>query len=219
MIRAAPPGRSRERAGAPLAAWACVGLLFGVAACGPPVTQVGEAGTGPSAADPNDVPAPVDANAPPARGAVDAAGSEEDQVTVALYFVNAEGDLVRESRRVEPAVTPALMARRLIEALAQGPREGLQPTLPPDTAVRAAHLGPDGTAYVDLDSAFSRGLMSGSRDALTAVRSLTETLAANIPECARVKILVEGDEVRDLGGHLDLSRPVVPESGSGGSDG
>jgi hypothetical protein len=44
------------------------------------------------------------------------------------------------------------------------------------------------------------------------VRSLTETLAANLTEVHSVKILVEGDEVRDLGGHLDLSRPLRPEA-------
>ncbi len=137
--------------------------------------------------------------------------SAERPIRITLYFADDSGGLsteVRDMPRVEPV---ARMARQIVEALVQGPRRGLARAIPADTEVRAVHLGADGTAFVDLDQAFSRGLALGSEDALLAVRSLAETLAANLEEVRRVKILVEGEEVRDLGGHLDLSRPIVPE--------
>jgi spore germination protein GerM len=84
--------------------------------------------------------------------------------------------------------------------------------VPPDTSLRALYLGEDGTAYVDLDAAFARGLSGGSEDALIAVRSIASTLALSLPEVQRVKILIEGEEVNDLGGHLDLSQPLIPEA-------
>jgi len=137
---------------------------------------------------------------------------------VTLYFADESGSLAIEAREMPPVSPPARRARRIVEALIAGPRRGLERALPADTAVRAVHLGDDGTAFVDLDSAFSRGLAQGSEDALLAVRSLVETLAANFDDVRRVKILVEGEEVRDLGGHLDLSRPLVPEGRSAGDD-
>jgi hypothetical protein len=82
--------------------------------------------------------------------------------------------------------------------------------MPADAAVLQVYLGDDGTAYVDFDTAFARGLSAGSEDLLLAVWSITESLAANLPQVRRVQILVDGEEVRDLGGHLDLSRPLVP---------
>jgi spore germination protein GerM len=140
-------------------------------------------------------------------------GEDEDEVV--LYFADTEGRLAPENRILQRQTRPADQARAIVQALLDGPvgpgpTGALSPVLPPETSIRAVHLGPEGTAYVDLDAAFARGLSYGSEDALIAVRALTETLAANLPEVSMVKILVEGEEVRDLGGHLDLSRPLIP---------
>jgi spore germination protein GerM len=137
--------------------------------------------------------------------------ARENTEDVVLYFVDENGDLAAEARSLRPQETPALQARALIEALVAGPRTGLEPLVPPDTAVRALHVRPDGTAYVDLNGAFAAGVSGGSEDALLAVRSIVETLTTNVPAIERVKILIEGDEPRALGGHLDLSHPLVPE--------
>lgn len=141
----------------------------------------------------------------------------DHQVEVVLYFADVEGRLVPEQRLLERRRRPADQAREIIFALLEGPRitgmsQTLSPVLPPETRVRAVHLGADGTAYVDLDASFAQGLSQGSEDALIAVQALTETLAANLQEVGRLKILVEGEEVRDLGGHLDLSQPLIPSA-------
>ncbi|MGH9867079.1 MAG: GerMN domain-containing protein [Candidatus Polarisedimenticolia bacterium] len=140
-----------------------------------------------------------------------APGAEaEDRLDAILYFADEEGRLTAEAREMHREPTPALQARALIEALASGPRTELTPVLPSDTAVRALHITADGTAYVDLNGAFVAGLQGGSEDTLLALRSLVETLAGNVDEIRRVKVLVEGEEARELGGHLDLSRPLAP---------
>ncbi len=137
--------------------------------------------------------------------------AREETEDVVLYFVDENGDLTAEARSLSPRETPALQARALIEALVAGPRTGLEGVLPPDTVARALHVRPDGTAYVDLNGAFAAGVSGGSEDALLAVRSIVETLTSNVPTIERVKILIEGDEPRALGGHLDLSHPLGPE--------
>jgi spore germination protein GerM len=132
---------------------------------------------------------------------------------VTLYFATEAGRLRPEKRDLSSEGTAADQARRVVEALIEGPRGALSSVLPLGTGLRAIYVAEDGTAYLDLDAGFPRGLPAGSEDALVAVWSLTDTLAVNFPDVRRVKILVEGEEVRALGGHLDLSRPLIPDMG------
>jgi hypothetical protein len=65
-----------------------------------------------------------------------------------------------------------------------------------------------GTAVID----FSRDLVSshpgGSSSELLTVYGLANSLAANFPHIRQVRILVDGEPVESLKGHVDLSRPV-----------
>ena len=56
-----------------------------------------------------------------------------------------------------------------------------------------------------------RQLEPGSASELYAVVGLANTLALNFPSVRRVKILVEGEEVNTLAGHLDLTHPIWPD--------
>lgn len=138
-------------------------------------------------------------------------GTGQSPKVVTLYFLSESGRLSPEKRAIPPEGTLDAQARRVIEELMKGPVGPLARVLPIGTGLRSIYLRPDGAAYVDFDMGFSRGLAGGSEDGLTAIWSVTDTLAANFPEVTHVKILVEGEEVRDLGGHLDLSRPLVPD--------
>jgi hypothetical protein len=42
-----------------------------------------------------------------------------------------------------------------------------------------------------------------------AVNSITRTLEANVPQVRRMKILIHGQEVETLAGHLDLTGTFV----------
>jgi len=42
-----------------------------------------------------------------------------------------------------------------------------------------------------------------------AVNSITRTLEANVPQVQRLKILIHGQEVETLAGHLDLAEAFV----------
>lgn len=200
------PTRSRLAAW-PLAIAALLTLLTaGLCGC----RSAGEQ-PGPAPAQTTDA-APTDPNA----AAVPAAAGAKAQVT--LLFADDQGKLQPEKRDLPWEGAAVERARRVVQALLDGPTgargRSLTAVIPTDTTLRALYLRDDGTVYVDLDAAFARGLTNGSRDALLAVWSITDTLAANLPEVLRVQILVEGEEVQDLGGHLDLSRPLVPGAGT-----
>lgn len=189
-------------------AWLAL-LIAALTACGGGGGQVasGPSGNAPEASSPEARSLEED----DADGTASAGG---DRLDAALFFADDSGSLRPERRDLPLGGTPARRARRVVEALLQGPQSrSLHPTVPAAAGLREVYVDDDGTAYVDLDANFRRTLSHGSQDALLAIWSLTNTLAINFPDIHRVKILLEGEEVQDLGGHLDLSRAFLPDLG------
>ena len=188
--------------GGRLAAIICVPiLLFGIAFLAPGCGREAPERAAPPPALPADQPAPLFTG-----GA--------NQMEVTLFFVSADGEnLAPEKRSIFRTATVNDRARQTLQALLEGPTSGLLPSAPPGTRLLEIFLARDGIAYVDLSAEFRRGLEPGSSDAVYAVFSIVNTLAENFGEIQKVKILIEGDEVEDVGGHLDLSRPILPEMG------
>jgi hypothetical protein len=48
-----------------------------------------------------------------------------------------------------------------------------------------------------------------------ALDSITKTLEANVPQVRRLKVLIHGQEVETLAGHLDLSQAFVVNANAG----
>ena len=65
-----------------------------------------------------------------------------------------------------------------------------------------------GDAYVDLGGAVVTGHTGGSLDEALTVYAIVNALAANLPGVSTVQILIEGQEVDSLVGHLDLRHPL-----------
>jgi hypothetical protein len=82
-------------------------------------------------------------------------------------------------------------------------------TLPPDAVLLSFYLLPDGTAIADFSEALATSIPSGIESEQLAVDSITRTLEANVPQVQRLKILIHGQEVETLAGHLDLMRTFV----------
>ena len=75
-----------------------------------------------------------------------------------------------------------------------------------DSDVREVFLMDDGTAIVDMNSAFADAHPSGVLAEELTVASMVLTLNANDSKITRVKILVNGQERETLAGHADLKR-------------
>jgi hypothetical protein len=82
-------------------------------------------------------------------------------------------------------------------------------TVPPDAVLLAFYLLPDGTAIADFSEGLATSIPSGIESEQMAVDSLTKTLEANVPQVRWLKILIHGQEVDTLGGHLDLTRTFL----------
>ena len=77
--------------------------------------------------------------------------------------------------------------------------------LAPGSEVRAVYLGDAGLAVIDVNSIFAEQHRSGILVEELTVASMVETVSANVPGIARVKILVDGKSRDTLAGHADLS--------------
>jgi hypothetical protein len=80
-----------------------------------------------------------------------------------------------------------------------------QRTLPADAVVLGFYIMPDGTAIADFSEALASEMPSGILSEQMAVDSIKSTLESNVPGLSRLKILIHGQEVETLAGHVDLT--------------
>jgi len=104
---------------------------------------------------------------------------------------------------------PVLRAKQVLNTLLAGPVDAELRTLPPEAVLLAFYLLPDGTAIADFSEAMATSVPSGIVSEQLAVNSITRTLEANVPQVRRMKILIHGQEVETLAGHLDLTGTFV----------
>jgi spore germination protein GerM len=125
---------------------------------------------------------------------------------VSLYFSDQNGDYLHVENR-EIAMVPGL-ARATVKELIAGPKtKGLLRTIPEGTQLLDIDVN-NGLCRVDLSREFKENHWGGSSGEILTIYSLVDTLTqfASIKE---VEILVEGQKVETLAGHMDLSTPVI----------
>jgi spore germination protein GerM len=107
---------------------------------------------------------------------------------------------------------PVLRSKQVLNTLLAGPVDAELRTLPPDAVLLAFYLLPDGTAIADFSEAMATSVPSGIVSEQLAVNSIARTLEANVPQVQRLKILIHGQEVETLAGHLDLTGTFIVSS-------
>lgn len=132
---------------------------------------------------------------------------------VLLFFADPSGaGLVAIRGEVPSDPDPAREAAAAIAAVAAGPAAAPDApiaTVPPETAVRSLFFDGRGTAVIDLGGV--AGLREGLDHELLAVWSVVNTLAFNFPaQARRVRVLIDGQEVETLRGHVLLTEPLSP---------
>ncbi len=134
-----------------------------------------------------------------------------------IYWISAAqpDQLAPVAMRLPLSADPAHRARQLIAALIANPPSPSQRTLPAGATLVGFYLLPNGQAVADFSDELSTEMPSGILSEWLAVNSITQTLAANVPQIVQLKILVHGRELDTLAGHVDMSdffdvRPPAP---------
>ena len=131
----------------------------------------------------------------------------EPRVKAKLFWASGNGDGTLLDSTVELPLSsdPVLRSKQVLNTLLAGPVDADLRTLPPDAVLLAFYLLPNGTAIADFSEALATATPSGIQSEQLAVDSITKTLEANVPRVQRLKILIHGQEVETLAGHLDLT--------------
>lgn len=130
-------------------------------------------------------------------------------VRVTLFFPGSDdGKLRAEERDIPKPAAGSAYLKALFAELKRGPqRPGLIAPLPEKIQLRNAFLLPNGVAVLDL--AVDAGLSFGSDEELSIIAALVDTTLQNVADTNRVRILVNGEPAETLGGHVDLTRPLL----------
>jgi len=131
----------------------------------------------------------------------------DPRVKTKLFWASdpIESTLVPVTVELPLSNDPVLRSKQVLNTLLAGPVDTELRTLPPDALLLAFYLLPDGTAIADFSEALATSIPSGIASEQLAVNSIARTLEANVPQVQRLKILIHGQEVETLAGHLDLT--------------
>jgi len=150
-------------------------------------------------------PVVADAPAPPAPQAPQA-----PRIKATLFFASEDGRrLVPAEAEVPLAEGVVAQARAIVQAqLAATPPAPLVSTIPAGSTLRGIFVSDRNEAFVDFDPSIRTAHPGGLLQELMTVYTIVNALLTNLPTLQEVQILINGQEVDTLAGHVDLRRPL-----------
>lgn len=144
--------------------------------------------------------------------ATGAPAGEARTVNATLYFVSEDGQgLVGEPSQVAFGTSPSEQARHILEAQLAPATRGRLSAIPAGVTVHAIYFTSKGDAYVDLSREIITLHPGGSLNEALTVYTIVSALTTNVHEITAVQILVDGQQIDTLAGHLDLRQPLAAD--------
>ena len=122
-----------------------------------------------------------------------------------IYWAAGEDRVTATMVQLALSADPVQRGKQVLHALIADTPSPEQRTLPADAELLAFYILSDGTAIADFSDALSSKTPSGIESEQLAVDSISRTLENNVPIARRLKILIHGQEVETLAGHVDLT--------------
>ncbi len=126
-------------------------------------------------------------------------------VTAKIFWAAGPDKVAPVEIQLPLSADPIQRAKQVLRALIANPPTPDQRTLPADAQLLAFYMLPDGTAIADFSDTLASETPSGILSEQVAVDSIVRTLANNVSGLRRLKILIHGQEVDTLAGHVDLT--------------
>ena len=135
------------------------------------------------------------------------------KITVKLYFAEPDSEkLVAETRVIPRGTTLTKTVKMVVEELIAGPLdEELVNAIPSRTVLNGVDIDPNGVLWVDFSHHLSQEHPGGSSAEIMTVYEIVDTILLNFHELSKVGILIEGNSVDTLAGHIDCSQPFTAD--------
>lgn len=131
------------------------------------------------------------------------------KIKATLYFQSEDGlHLVATEREVPLAEGALAQARSILEAqLSAEPTAPLLSTIPKGSTLRGIFVSQRNEVFVDLEPSIRKAHPGGTLQELMTIYTIVNAVLTNLPDLTEVQILIGGQEVDTLAGHVDLRRP------------
>jgi hypothetical protein len=192
-----------------------VGIVMLLAACGEPAVDPDQPTTTPTptptATEPTETPTVAPTVTPTGTPTEEGTPPEAGRTTSTAYFVRADDSGIWVEPVTEQLAAPTLgVARAAMDQLVAGPTgdPALETEVPPGTQVLDVNIT-DRVLRVDLSGEVTAA--SGSSSQETAFSQQLAHTGAQFDTVDAVQLLVQGEPITELWGHLDWSQPVEPD--------
>ncbi|MGD1076526.1 MAG: GerMN domain-containing protein [Thermodesulfovibrionales bacterium] len=124
-----------------------------------------------------------------------------------MIFYPSEGTLVMEERRVqrEAEIT---MAEEIVAEFLKEPLNRAASIIPRGAKVLGLYQGSDGILYIDLSDEFRKNFQGDALAEFLLLKGLYESIISNVKGVNDVKVVIEGQEMESIGGHLFALYPL-----------
>ena len=137
---------------------------------------------------------------------------KKTKIPVEIYFSDPqERFLVPEKRYIYQEENAVDQAKEIIKTLLEGSKTGKVNTFPAKVSLRDVKLDPDGVLQVSFSENLTKLHPGGSAAEMATIYSLTNTLAANVPDVKAVKLLVDGKKLLSIKGHISTTGVFLPD--------
>ena len=134
------------------------------------------------------------------------------KIKARLFYVAESGTALTSVEHDVPFGEGAIaQAKEIINAQLSPAVEPLVSAVPPGTTLRALFITAKGEAFVDFSLELARAHPGGSLNEMLTVYTLVDALTVNLPAVSAVQLLIDGQEVETLAGHVDLRRPLAQD--------
>ena len=115
---------------------------------------------------------------------------------------------VKIERRLHTELTKRLS--QVVKALIQETPPNFRNPIPRGTLLNEVYIDSHQTAYLDFSSHLTNGHIGGTTAESLTVMAILKTVFDAFPDdIKQVQILIDGNQVKTLAGHLNLSQPLL----------
>lgn len=122
--------------------------------------------------------------------------SGEDTIMVKIFYPSEDG-AVAEDKTVPNKPLPVAIAEAVLTEYLKGLKEGLK-----DTKLLGVYRDRNSVLYIDLSEEFRRNFSGDARQEYYLLKSLFDTVVANVAGTEDIRLLIEGKEIESIGGHF-----------------